>query len=83
MPGAEWTVSTVEPWRRVLRARDRGSPRIEAPAGVVVEDVTADDDVTGDEKFGRFSISVIADLPVVEVETEDDTELEVENSVEV
>ena len=38
VPGAEWTVSTVEPWRRVLRARDRGSPRIEAPAGVVVED---------------------------------------------
>ena len=51
--------------------------------GVVVEDVTAEDDVTGDEKFGRFSISVMADLPVVEVETEDDTELEVENSVEV
>ena len=38
VPGAEWTVSTVAPWRRVLRARDRGSPRIEAPAGVVVED---------------------------------------------
>lgn len=52
--------------------------------GVVVEDVSAadDDDVTDDEKFGRFSISVIADFPVVEVETEDDTELEVENSVE-